>query len=64
MSKLLVNAVTVSCSFSDKEYGKGSEYFQNVSSRVPLDHQGIPLEELNSVVDESLEMFFTEKKVF
>lgn len=54
MSKLLISGVTVSFSYSDKEYGKGSEYFQNISAK----HDGIALEELSEVVDQSLDLYF------
>jgi hypothetical protein len=60
MSKLLINAVTVSVAFSDKEYGKGQEFFQNISAKTP--DAGIPLEELSDVVDQSLDLFFAAWK--
>ena len=60
MSKLLINGVTVSVSFSDKEYGKGQEFFQNISAKTP--DAGIPMEELSDVVDQSLDLFFAAWK--
>jgi hypothetical protein len=64
MSKLplLINAVTISVSFSDKEYGKGQEFFQNISAKIPADYTGIPLERLDDVCDHSLDMFFAAWK--
>ena len=60
MTKLLISGVTVSVSFSDKEYGKGQEFFQNISAKAP--DAGIPLEEMSDVVDQSLDLFFAAWK--
>jgi hypothetical protein len=56
MNKLLVTAVTVSVAFSDKEYGKGTEFFQNISAKAP--DSGIPLEDLSNVIDQSFDLYF------
>lgn len=48
--------VTVSVDFGDKEYGKGSGSFCNCQVRYP--DPALPAEEINHVVDDSLELYF------
>src|SRR6202453_5078870 len=57
----VISGVTVSVSFSDKEYGKGHEFFQNVSAKAAPDmnNEGYLLERADEVVLESITLFFT-----
>lgn len=54
---LTVTGITISADFGDKEYGKGSESFMNMSARVG-GTEGVPLSELDSVIVDGLDMYF------
>ena len=54
---LTVTGITISAEFADKEYGKGNESFMNMSAKVPSP-AGLPLEELDSVIVDGLDMYF------
>ena len=58
MAQLGITSMTVSISAGDKNYGSGSEYFVNLTSKVP-DTDPIPFEKVDQVVDEGLKMFLT-----
>jgi hypothetical protein len=58
MAQLGITSMTVSISTSDKDYGKGSDYFCNITSKTS-DADLIPLEKIEQVVDEGLKMFLT-----
>lgn len=59
-TKPSISAVTVSVDFGDKEYGNGSNSFMNISARFP--EPGVPLEELDDVIDQGLDMYFAAWK--
>ncbi len=52
---LAVTAITISAEFGDKEYGKGSESFMNMSAKMPAP---VPLENLDDVIVDGLDMYF------
>jgi len=54
--KPVITGVTVSVDFADKEYGNGNGSFANIQARYP--EPGKPIEELNDVVDQSLDLYF------
>ena len=56
----VITGITVSVSFSDKEYGKGSENFMNASAKWGEDAP--TFEELDKVIDSGLELYFTAWK--
>ena len=57
MAQLGVTSMTISIDVSDKEYGKGSSYFSNLTAKTP--DAPIPLDKIEQVVDEGLKMFLT-----
>jgi hypothetical protein len=64
MSDLRVNPlrlkeVTISVTFSDKEYGKGTESFQCLKAEYPAP---VEFSEVNNVIDDSLDLFFSAWK--
>jgi hypothetical protein len=59
--QLAVVGITVSVDFGDKEYGKGLGSFMNVSAKVP-DPDGIPLEQLDDVISNGLDLYFAAWK--
>jgi hypothetical protein len=52
--KPTITGVTISCDFGDKSYGNGQGSFANCTARYP--EEGLPLEQLDQVVQDSLEM--------
>jgi hypothetical protein len=56
----VITGITVSVSFSDKEYGKGSENFMNASAKWGEDAP--TFEQLDTVIDRGLELYFTAWK--
>lgn len=58
MSQLGITGMTISISVSDKDYGKGNEYFANLTSKTP-EESPIPLENIEEVIDQGLKMYLT-----
>jgi hypothetical protein len=54
---LTVTGITISAEFADKEYGNGQESFMNMSAKCPAP-EGIPLENLDAVIVDGLDMYF------
>lgn len=52
---LEITGVTISAEIADKEYGKGSECFMNMSGKCP---SPLPLTQIDEVIVDSLDMFF------
>lgn len=57
---LAITGITISAEFADKEYGKGSGNFMNISAKAP--EQGIPLEGIDEVIDNGLDLYFAAWK--
>lgn len=58
MSQFGITSMTVSVEVSDKDYGKGSGYFANLTAKTP-DNDPIPMDKIDSVVDQGLSLFYT-----
>jgi hypothetical protein len=58
--QLVLTGLTISAEFSDKEYGKGSGNFMNISAKAP--DPGIPMENIDEVVMSGLDMYFAAWK--
>lgn len=56
-NKPQVTGITVSVEFGDTVYGTGSKSFSNLQAKFPE-----PVDELNDVVDEGLELYFAAWK--
>ena len=50
--------MTISISVSDKDFGKGSDYFCNLTAKTP-EEAPIPLEKMSEVLDQGARMYFT-----
>jgi hypothetical protein len=59
MSDLRIKEITISVQFADKDYGKGTESFHCLKADYP---NPLPFTEINSVVDDSLDLFFAAWK--
>lgn len=55
-SKLAITSVTVSLEVADKSYGDGSGRFVTLTAKTPDGTAGVPLEKLNDVLLQSLDM--------
>ena len=55
MSNLVIKTVTISLEVADKEYGNGTSRFFNLKGSYQ--DGGVPLEEIGTVVDDSLILF-------
>jgi hypothetical protein len=51
-----ITSVTLSITLSDKEFGKGEECFMSVKGEYP--EAGIPLTEIDQVMNDGLDMYF------
>lgn len=54
---LAITGITISADFGDKEYGKGSESFMNMSAKVG-GTEGVALTEIDGVIVDGLDMYF------
>jgi hypothetical protein len=54
MGQLKITGVTISVDFGQKEYGTGTNSFMNMKAEAS---EGIPIEQMDDVVNESLDMF-------
>ena len=59
MSALTIHGVTVTCDFGDKNFGNGNGRFMSLSSKLPEGTPGIPLTELDGIMADGLDMYFT-----
>jgi hypothetical protein len=55
MSDMTIQTVTISLEVADKEFGNGMSRFVNLKGRYQ--DGGIPLEEMGTAVEDSLDMF-------
>ena len=54
--RLLVTGMTLSLDLKDLNYGAGQSRFINIKSEVPEGAEGIPVEQIDYLVDQSLDM--------
>jgi len=54
--RLLVTGMTLSLDLKDLNYGAGQSRFINIKSEVPEGAEGVPIEEMDYLVDQSLDM--------
>lgn len=57
----IITGITVSISFGDKEYGKGSESFENIQAKWS-ESQAPGLDKLDEVIDSGLDLYFAAWK--
>jgi len=57
MVKFGITSMTLSLEVGDKDYGKGMSHFANLTAKLP-DNESIPLEQLDEVIDQGLDMYF------
>lgn len=54
--RLLVTGMTLSLDLKDLNYGAGQSRFINIKSEIPEGTEGIPIEQVDYLVDQSLDM--------
>lgn len=59
MSALAIHGVTVSVDWGDKSYGNGNGRFMSVSAKVPDGSAGLPLDQIDEVMQDGAEMYLT-----
>jgi hypothetical protein len=54
---LAITGITISADFGDKEYGKGSESFMNMSAKIS-EPNGTPLKDIDGVILDGIDLYF------
>lgn len=54
--RLSITGMTLSLDLKDLSYGAGQSRFFNLKAGVPEGEEGVPMEQLDTIVDQSLDM--------